>query len=249
MIQQAIYRAQCLKRMSTYYQIFFFFPYLRINWGPGVLYHSILFVFPVLSNHLKSSTYGEITVLIVLVSCAVGTLLNSYTFAQGIDQQENEQGARSYGHYPPTSIVYDEVALPISKGYVDGKVAYFIATDASNNETANSIFENTGWRVNFAPILSQIPQTDLSQGFEFLNGIQGQGAFGFQLPVSSSTPDEENYSPLVHLNLVRWNDNVTSSVLKSTPEIISANQKGDLRIIPTNITINSPAVNWFRFEP
>ncbi|MGH9950951.1 MAG: DUF7482 domain-containing protein [Nitrososphaeraceae archaeon] len=200
-------------------------------------------------NHFKSSPYGEITVLIVLVSCTVGTLLNSYTFAQAIDQQEHDRVARSYGHYPLTSTEYDEVALPISKGFVDGKVAYFIATDASNNETANSIFENTGWRVNFAPILSQIPQTELSQGFEFLNGIQDQGAFGFQLPVSSSTPDEENYSPLVHLNLVRWNDNVTISVLKSTPEIISANQKGDLQIIPTNITINSPAVSWFRFEP
>lgn len=185
--------------------------------------------------------------LVVLVSCSLCTLLNSYTFAKGLDQQEHDRVARSYGHYPPTSNetnVYDEVAVPISKGYVDGKVAYFIATDASNNETANSIFENMGWRVNFAPVLSQLPQTDLSQGFEFLNGIQGQGAFGFQLPVSSSTPNEENYSPLVHLNLVRWNDNETISVLKSTPEIISANQKGDLQIIPTNITINSPAVSW-----
>lgn len=185
--------------------------------------------------------------LVVLVSCTVCTLLNSYTFAQGIDQQEHVRVARSYGHYPPTTNetnAYDEVALPISKGYVNGKVAYFIATDASNNETANSIFENTGWRVNFAPVLSELPQTELSQGFEFLNGIQGQGAFGFQLPVSSSAPDEEDYSPLVHLNLVRWNDNVTISVLKSTPEIISANQKGDLQIIPTNIMINSPAVSW-----
>ena len=184
--------------------------------------------------------------MIVLVSCTLCALPSSYTFAQGIDQQEHDRVARSYGHYSPNSNetnAYDEVALPISKGYVDGKVAYFIATDASNNETANSILENTGWRVNFAPILSQIPQTELSQGFEFLNGILGPGAFGFQLPVSSSTPDEENYSPLVHLNLVRWNDNVTISVLKSTPEIISANQKGDLQIIPTNITINSPALN------
>lgn len=186
--------------------------------------------------------------LIVLVICTIGTLLNSYTFAQGINQHEHDRVARSFGHYPPTSTEYDEVALPISKGYVDGKVAYFIATDASNNETANSIFENTGWRVNFAPILSQIPRAELSQGFEFLNGIQGQGAFGFQVPISSSTTDEENYSPLVHLNLVRWND-VTISILKSTPEIISASQKGDLQIIPTNITINSPAVSWFRFEP
>jgi hypothetical protein len=136
------------------------------------------------------------------------------------------------------------VVLPISKGYAHGEIAYFVATDASNNETANSIFENTGWRVNFAPFLTQVPNGELSQGYEFLNGIRGQGAFGFQLPVASSTPDDENYTPLVHLNLVRWNENATTSILKSAPEIILANHKGDLQIIPTNITINSPAVIW-----
>jgi hypothetical protein len=39
-----------------------------------------------------------------------------------------------------------------------------------------------------------------------LNGIRGQGASGFQLPVACSTPDDENYSPLVHLNLVYQRD-------------------------------------------
>jgi hypothetical protein len=112
------------------------------------------------------------------------------------------------------------------------------------NKPANSIFENTGWHINFAPILSQLTNAGLSQGFEFLNGIKDKGAFGFQLPVASSTPDDENYSPLVHLNFVKWNDNATKSVLKAAPEIILANQEGDLQIIPTNIIINSPAVIW-----
>lgn len=49
---------------------------------------------------------------------------------------------------------------------------------------------------------------------------------------------------IIALNLVKWNDNATVSVLKSAPEIILANQEGDLQIIPTNITINSPAVIW-----
>ncbi|HET6640205.1 MAG TPA: hypothetical protein VFG77_01205, partial [Nitrososphaeraceae archaeon] len=92
--------------------------------------------------------------------------------------------------------------------------------------------------VNFAPIITQIPNSTLSQGFEFLNGIRGPSAFGFQLPVASSIPDDENYNPLVHLNLVKWNENATISILNSVSEIILANQKGDLEIIPTNITIN-----------
>jgi hypothetical protein len=86
--------------------------------------------------------------------------------------------------------------------------------------------------------------SQLSQGFEFLNGIKGLGAFGFQLPVASSTPADEDYNPLVRLNYVLWNENTTISILKSVPDIILASQKGDLQIIPTNITINSPAVLW-----
>jgi hypothetical protein len=189
----------------------------------------------------------EIFFLSELVGCSLWTFHDIRLFAQGMDREEHDPAARSNVHYPQNSNESRDnevVVLPISKGYAHGEIAYFVATDASNNETANSIFENTGWRVNFAPFLTQVPNGELSQGYEFLNGIRGQGAFGFQLPVASSTPDDENYTPLVHLNLVRWNENATTSILKSAPEIILANHKGDLQIIPTNITINSPAVIW-----
>ena len=89
------------------------------------------------------------------------------------------------------------------------EISIFIATDASSNDTANSIFENTGWPINFVSILSQLTNIGLSQGFEFLNGIKGQGAFGFALPVASRPLMMRIIAPLVHLNLVKWNDNVT----------------------------------------
>lgn len=177
----------------------------------------------------------------MLVACSIWIFPDFHTFVQGTE--EHDPAASSNGHYVQSyneTRENDEEVLPISRGYVHGKVAYFVAM----RDTANSIFENTGWRVNFAPILTQLPESKLSQGFEFLNGVRGQGAFGFQLPVASSIPNDENYNPLVHLNLVRWNENATISILKSVPEIILANHKGDLQIIPTNITINSPAVIW-----
>jgi len=188
----------------------------------------------------------EIFFLFALVACPILWIFPEFrVFAQ--ETGEHDSAGRSNGHYLHgynETRENDKEVLPISRGYVHGKFAYFVATDASNNDTANSIFENTGWRVNFAPILTQLPDSIQSQGFEFLNGIRGQGAFGFQLPVASSIPDDENYNPLVHLNLVRWNENATISILKSVPEIILASQNGDLQIIPTNITINSPAVIW-----
>jgi hypothetical protein len=179
----------------------------------------------------------------MLVACSMLIFPEFRVFAQVTEELDTT--AKSDGQFVHSynkTGENDEEILPISGGYVHGEVAYFVATDASNNETANSIFENTGWRVNFAPIITQIPTSTLSQGFEFLNGIRGPGAFGFQLPVTSSIPGDENYNPLVHLNLVKWNENATISILKSVPEIILASHKGDLQIIPTNITINSPVV-------
>lgn len=211
------------------------------------LYHGIPFIFLVLSKDNKLVSYSEILFLCVLVESSIWTFPDFRIFAQGTDREGHDSAARSniqYSYSDKETGENIEVVLPISKGYAHGKIAYFVATDASNNETANSIFENTGWHVNFAPILTQLSNSELSQGYEFLNGIRGLGAFGFQLPVASSTPDDENYSPLVHLNLVRWNENATISILKSALEIILANHKGDLQIIPTNITINSPAVIW-----
>jgi hypothetical protein len=186
-----------------------------------------------------------ILLLWALVDCSMWSFPSFRIIAQETEQEGDNLATSSdvrspYGETGEMS----EVGIPVSKGFVNGKVAYFVATDASNNETANSIFENTGWHVNFAPVLTQLLNRELSQGFEFLNGIRGSGAFGFQLPVASSTPDDEDYSPLVRLNLVRWNENATISILKSAPEIILASQKGELQIIPTNITINSPAVLW-----
>jgi hypothetical protein len=205
----------------------------------------ILSLFQVMSKICKVRVVLEIFFLCVLVACSMLIFPEIRVFAQVTE--ENDTTAKSDGYFVHSynkTGENDEEVLPVSRGYVHGRVAYFVATDASNNETANSIFENTGWRVNFAPIITQIPSSTLSQGFEFLNGIRGVGAFGFQLPVASSIPDDEDYNPLVHLNLVKWNENATISILKSVPEIILANHKGDLEIIPTNITINSPAVMW-----
>jgi hypothetical protein len=191
--------------------------------------------------------YAGILFLWALVGCSIWSSSDFRISSLETVWKEHELAASSEIHNSNSTNETEEnnqVKLPVSKGFVNGKVAYFIATDASNNETAKSIFENTGWHVNFAPVLTQLPISELSQGFEFLNGIRGLGAFGFQLPVASSIPDDEDYNPLVRLNLVRWNENASVSILKSVREIILASQKGDLQIIPTNITINSPAVLW-----
>lgn len=142
----------------------------------------------------------------------------------------------------------NSISLVLAKGYVNGKIAFFIATDASDNQTAASITKNPGFKVNFAPALALSPESTRQQGYEFINGIRGEGSFGFQLPVASALPGDKNYTPLVQLNFVKWNYNssftstVTVRELKSVDEIMAAQKNGEITIAKTNIVINSPAV-------
>ena len=147
------------------------------------------------------------------------------------------------------------ISLPLSKGYVNGKIAYFIATDASDNQTAREISNNLKFNVNFAPTLALIPESSSQQGYEFLNGVRGQGAFGYQLPVASKLPIDKDYSPIVQLNFVKWNSDITgygstfnnhtsntARELKSVGEIMSAQTNKELTIARTNILVNSPII-------
>jgi hypothetical protein len=142
----------------------------------------------------------------------------------------------------------NSISLFLAKGYVNGKIAFFIATDASDNQTAASITKNPGFKVNFAPALALSLESTRQQGYEFINGVRGEGSFGFQLPVASALPGDKNYTPLVQLNFVKWNSNssftstVTVRELKSVDEIMAAQKNGEITIAKTNIVINSPAV-------
>jgi hypothetical protein len=145
----------------------------------------------------------------------------------------------------------NSISLFLAKGYVNSKIAFFIATDASDNQTAASITKNPGFKVNFAPALALSPESTRQQGYEFINGVKGEGSFGFQLPVASALPGDKNYTPLVQLNFVKWNSNSSTSTvvareLKSVNEIMAAQKNSELTIAKTNIVINSPAVRSIR---
>src|ERR671923_1650859 len=118
--------------------------------------------------------------------------------------------------------------IPLMKGYENGHEIFFIATDASDNKTATQITNQTGFKVNFAPLLAKTPEAARGQAYVFTNGIQGQGPFGFQLPVVNAKPGDEGYSPLLQLNVVKWNQGITVKEIKSVQDIIAAQQNGSL---------------------
>lgn len=136
------------------------------------------------------------------------------------------------------------IDIPTSKGYIDGNIAYFIATDASDEHAVSSITNNTGFPVNYAPLLNNTPESIRGQGYVFLNGVQGEAPGGFQLPVANAVPGDKDYSPLWQTNFVKWNDNATARELKSVEEIVAAQNNRELTITETNIIVNSPAIKW-----
>ncbi|MGI0062920.1 MAG: DUF7482 domain-containing protein, partial [Nitrosotalea sp.] len=88
------------------------------------------------------------------------------------------------------------VQIPMHEGTVNGKAAYYIITDSSNNLVANTISDKQNWKVQLSPVLAHVPITSLGDIFIFTNGITGNGTQGYQNDVLSFTPSDKQYSPL-----------------------------------------------------
>jgi hypothetical protein len=198
----------------------------------------------------KKSEVSAIMSLIIAIVIIMLHILQENGVAQGQNNNHKFSPSSSItANTKKTNGTTNSINLFLSKGYVNGKIAFFIATDASDNGTAASITKNPDFKVNFAPALASVPESSRQQGYEFINGVRGEGSFGFQLPIASALPGDKNYSPLVQLNFVKWNSNNNSSTstviarqLKSVNEIMIAEHNGELSIAKTNIIINSPAV-------
>ena len=184
--------------------------------------------------NLKKGFFGFTPVLIVI---AVASII---AINANIKQDSFVQGQ------PMDNQTLSNVSIPVSTGFIDGKIAYFIATDASTQEVASSVSNTTGFKVNYAPTLANTSDSARQQGFVFLNGFSGEegGPLGSQLSVATAVPGDPDYSPLFDINYVQWNTNNTGDIriLKSADEIIEAQQNGELIITKSNVVINSPAI-------
>lgn len=204
-----------------------------------------------------SSTAVFRMVFVPLVSIIVMTLaITSF----GIDQNSSAQGQGSgnatnidnnnntnlgSNNSTANTTAPSTITLPLSKGFIDGKVAYFIATDASSKQIVSSVSNTTSFKVNYAPSLANTSQSSRQQGYVFINGMKGEGPLGSQMSVASALPSDEGYSPLFEINYVKWNSNATKDirVLRSVNEIVAAEKGGELTITKSNIVINSPAIS------
>jgi hypothetical protein len=141
------------------------------------------------------------------------------------------------------------IDIPLRKGYVNGSDVFYITTDASDKKIADQITNQTGFKVNFASLLSKAPDDAVAQFYVFKNGIKSKntnnsGTFGFQPNIANAHPGDANYSPLWKINTVEWKSGVSPRELKSEKEIVESKMKGEITIIPTEIYVNCPFIQW-----
>jgi hypothetical protein len=193
--------------------------------------------------------YGLLSAVFIITISMLGAqplLHQAISQVQPISNNSNNTNASPSATSAPSSnntVLPSSIPIQLSKGYVNGKIAFFIATDASDNQIALSITNNTGFKVNYAPNLALTPESARQQDFVFINGFKtSDSPMGFQLGVASALPGENGYSPLNQVNFVKWNANTTPRILKSAAEVMTAEKNGELIVAKTNIVINSPAV-------
>jgi hypothetical protein len=192
-------------------------------------------------NSNKMKLYNPTIIVVVLILFLSSTVVIFFPLISSQQQQQQQGEPASVLKLAKSNVSLD---ISLSKGYIDGNIAYFIATDASDKHAVSSITNNTGFPVNYAPLLNNISESIRGQGYVFLNGVQGEAPGGFQLPVANAVPGDKDYSPLWQTNFVKWNNNATARELKSVDEIVAAQNNGELTITETNIIVNSPAIKW-----
>ena len=135
--------------------------------------------------------------------------------------------------------------LPMHKGIYNSSSVFYIITDSSDQDLANKITENHGWKVELALPMGNSPESTLQQLFIFTNGVGGGGIYGFQDDVFSSTPKQKSeYSPLSSVIEVTWKQGQNKVVLESAEEVLEAKEGGRVEFKETGIVINTPQIIW-----
>ena len=135
--------------------------------------------------------------------------------------------------------------IPLHAGFFEGELLHYIITDTNDETYASSISTKQNWKVELAPPLANAPESSLDDVYLFTNGISGEGIFGFQEEVFSSTPEQiEDYSALRMAHEISWKTGQNAEVLDSVELIKEAEEDGRIEIEKKEIVINMPQIVW-----
>ena len=123
------------------------------------------------------------------------------------------------------------VTLALHRAAVDGADAYFVRTDASDQDYADE------QQVVFVPRLRALAEEGLAgAAYVFGDGPADQPV------VLSSEPGRDDYTPAVEIHRVRWDGE--PRILRSATEVQDAAEGGELTVDASGIVVNAPLVVW-----
>lgn len=125
--------------------------------------------------------------------------------------------------------VFGFVTLRLHAAAVDGADAYFIRTDASDEEYAERE------QVVFVPRMRSLAGDGSGAAYFFEDAPD-------QPVVLSSEPGRDDYTPALEVHRARWSGE--PRVLRSLTEVEAAAADGELEVEATGIVINAPLVVW-----
>jgi hypothetical protein len=135
--------------------------------------------------------------------------------------------------------------IPMHKGIFNSSSIFYIVTDSSDQEYAKIITEKQGWKVELAPPIADTPEIALQQMFVFTNGVTGDGIYGYQSEVFSSTPAQESeYSPLSSVIEITWKKGQNKIIFESAEDILEAEEGGRIEFKETGVVVNTPQIIW-----
>lgn len=127
---------------------------------------------------------------------------------------------------------YGQVTFRLHEALYNGESAYYVRTDASNQEFA----AETG--LVFVPLLNGA----LSAENGTANLYTFESAHAEQLPVISTVPSDEDYNPAWQVHSVTFSGEPV--LLDSEQAILDAEAAGDVTIEALPLVVNYPIVKW-----
>ncbi len=135
--------------------------------------------------------------------------------------------------------------IPMHKGIYEGNQIRYIITDGSDKNYAKDISDKQEWNIEFAPVLADVPDNILQKLYVFKNGVKGDGIYGFQNEVFSSTPlQKSEYSALNSIIEVTWKVGQKEIEFESAIDVITAEESGRIEFNETGIVLNTPQITW-----
>lgn len=140
-----------------------------------------------------------------------------------------------------------EAVLPLHKAWFDGRTVEYVTTDISDAGMARML------GVNYVPRLRDAirgpGQGSLVERVYKFAGDEQITVFQSAPNPAGSANQDQNYSPLWRVVLVRWQPGKTVRVLTSEEAVLAAQDKGEVALEETPIVINCPVIRGVNGQP